>query len=97
MTQCGQFKDVAFRRHGILSCLDQLTVQFNQGQVTTMTNIHRAFEMTPEYYNGVALINTSQLLSLIVLLIIMNMQAGANIIETLNEDGDKFNFYPSNF
>jgi hypothetical protein len=54
MTQCGQFKDVAFRRHGILSCLDQLTVQFNQGQVTTMTNIHRAFEMTPEYYNGVA-------------------------------------------
>jgi hypothetical protein len=88
------FRDIAFRQFGILSCLDQLSVQFNNNPVTTLTNIQRYLEMTPEYGNGVQ-INKHFPCSQPDRFISYDgySSVGANAIETLDEDGEKIHMY----
>jgi hypothetical protein len=52
LADAGSFKEIAFRQYGILSCVDQLTVNFNSATVAAVNNLQRSFEMTSEYYNG---------------------------------------------
>ena len=90
----GGFRDIAFRQYGILSCLDQLSVQFNNNPVTTLTNIQRCMEMTPEYGNGL-MINKHFPASQPDRFVSYDMYSsdGSAQLETLNEDGDNIRMY----
>ena len=90
LTLAQKFKDIAFRQYGILSCVDQLNVQFNNQPVTSLTNVQRCFESTSEYYNG-ALIDRFFPASQPDRFVDYAHYAstGATDIQALNEDGEK--------
>jgi hypothetical protein len=93
LSKSNYFKDIAFRQYGILSCVDQINIQFNQNAVTNISNVFRCFEMTSEYYS-----------SLMVNKFFPASQPdrftdyrhyssdGATVVDTLNEDGDAIQY-----
>ena len=89
LAAANHFKEVAFRQYGILSCVDQLTVAFNNATVSSISNLQRSFEMTSEYYNG-ALVEKFFPASMPDRFVSLESydSSGPLTVETLDEDGN---------